>query len=107
MLHLVDTNVLARALDSRHSDRRTANDAVTLLVDGGHKLVVVPQVLFEWWAVATRPRAVNGLGMHASHADSVLKGFEARFPVLPDDSRLYSAWRRMVVEHGVSGKTSH
>src|SRR5579871_2530106 len=38
-------------------------DAARRLVSSGATLVLVPQVLIEYWAVATRPAASNGLGL--------------------------------------------
>jgi predicted nucleic acid-binding protein len=104
---LVDTNVLIRAVGGDSGQRQVANDAVRRLRGEHHRLVVVPQVFFEWWVVATRPKNVNGLGMNTRHALAVLTTFERLFPVLPDDASTYSLWRQMVVQYGVIGKQSH
>ena len=62
MNYLVDTNILTRMTDPAHAMHREALDAVTLLIQQGHRLHVVPQNLYEFWVVATRPLNVNGLG---------------------------------------------
>ncbi|MBY0514400.1 MAG: hypothetical protein K2P78_10865 [Gemmataceae bacterium] len=52
MTILVDTNVLLRAAEPGHGMHRAAVDAVAALRTAGHDLRVVPQVLYEFWAVS-------------------------------------------------------
>lgn len=104
---LVDANVLLRAVGSNLTDRELANGAVQRLLKRRDEPVVVPQVLYEWWVVATRPRAVNGLGLDAPSAFSVLKTLESYFTLIPDDGSIYNEWRRLVAVFGVSGKNAH
>jgi hypothetical protein len=40
----------------------SAEAALGQLGNEGHELRVVPQVLYEYWSVATRPAENNGLG---------------------------------------------
>ena len=72
MNYLVDTSILTRMADRVHAMHQEALDAVTLLIQQGHKLHVVPQNFYEFWAVATRPVSVNGLGKTAAQALSDL-----------------------------------
>ena len=104
---LVDTNIPIRATDGKSSDHSVANLAVQRLIDRGESLVVVPQVLYEWWVVATRPIEVNGLGIDAASALSLLETIESTFRLLPDERALYERWRWLVVANGVSGKKAH
>jgi hypothetical protein len=67
----------------------------------------VPQNLYEFWVVATRPIAANGLGLSAAEADSELTCFEALFPQLADTPALLPEWRRLVRCHGILGKSGH
>lgn len=59
---LVDTNILLRAVQTDHPQTKTALDAVRRLTDQQHELCIVPQVIYEFWAAATRPARENGLG---------------------------------------------
>ncbi len=52
---LLDTNVLLRIADKSHVMHQEAVDAVELLDERGHECVIVPQVIYEYWVVATRP----------------------------------------------------
>jgi predicted nucleic acid-binding protein len=59
---LVDTNVLVRVAHKTHPHTRLAETALQQLWNDGHDLRIVPQVLYEYWSVATRPIEQNGLG---------------------------------------------
>ena len=61
---LLDTNILARCIESTHPHHQLANDAITALVRRGDKLCLLPQILYEYFVVCTRPQQENGgLGM--------------------------------------------
>jgi predicted nucleic acid-binding protein len=64
---LLDTNVLARMTRSRDPQSGVARGAIQTLLGQGERLIVAPQNLYEFWAVATRPPGAppaghNGLG---------------------------------------------
>ena len=52
---LLDTNLLTRFTRSRDPQSGVARAAVQTLLRRGERLIVVPQNLYEFWAVATRP----------------------------------------------------
>lgn len=68
----LDTNVLTRLAQSSHPLHGTALTAVQELQSAGHVLCIVPQNLFEFWVVATRPPADNGLGLEVPEAKAEL-----------------------------------
>ncbi len=107
MNFLLDTNILGRLAEPTHSQYRPAKDATDTLRRGGDIPCVIPQVLYEFWVVATRPVAQNGLGMTATQADGELARIESIFPLLGDTSNLYAEWRRLVTSHSITGKNSH
>ncbi len=61
----------------------------------------------ELWTVLTRPRAVNGFGLSVTEADREVLLLERQFTLLPDNERIHEVWRRLVVDHRVSGKQVH
>ena len=69
---LLDSNILTRLAQHTHPMHATARDAVAALRQGGDTLFIVPQNLYEFWVVATRPIAANGLGLTAAEADAEL-----------------------------------
>ncbi len=74
---LIDTNILARSAEPGHALYTQALDAVTTLLNKGHDLCIVPQVIYEFWVVCTRPSAVNGLGKTAAETVTELANFKA------------------------------
>ena len=60
--YLLDTNVVVRLMEPAAPEHTTVEDAIRRLIRAGHALVLAPQVLTEFWVVATRPVEVNGFG---------------------------------------------
>ena len=67
-------------------------------------LHVTPQNLIEFRNVATRPTAVNGLGLTAAEAEAKTSAFEVAFPLLTGIPDIYPAWKALVGALGVIGK---
>jgi predicted nucleic acid-binding protein len=107
MTVVLDANVLLRFSDPAAAQHPTAVAALAALHAQGHILRTVPQSLYEFWVVATRPVAVNGLGLTAAECDTAVTGFLTLFPVLDDPPGLYAAWRALVVTHACHGKVAH
>ena len=84
-----------------------ARAALRGLRNRGDEVVIVPQVLVEFWGVATRPVEVNGLGLDPERADRVVRRIEGLFWLLPDVPAIHEHWRRLVVAHGVRGRQVH
>jgi predicted nucleic acid-binding protein len=68
---------------------------------------VLPQNLCEFWVLATRPKKENGLGLSPTEAEAHLAKFESSFLFKADNATVYSNWRQLVTQHGVSGKNAH
>ena len=65
MAYLIDTTVLGRLANVNDKQHAVAAQAVVELHRRGEALHVAPQVLVEFRNVATRPLAINGLGLSA------------------------------------------
>ncbi len=106
---LLDTNLLTRSQDPQSG---AAREAIQTLLGRGERLIVVPQNLYEFWAVATRPHGAppagrNGLGMTAPQAGHWLRFFRRRFTLLPDREELSRLWQELVERHIVTGFRAH
>ncbi len=66
-----------------------------------------PQNAVEFWSVATRKIAYNGLEQTASRADRALRRFETVFKFIPDTARIHDEWRKLVVACAVEGRQVH
>jgi predicted nucleic acid-binding protein len=109
---LLDTNVLGRMTDSAHPQCATAHRAIHSLVGKRERIVVVPQNIYEFWAVATRragapPAGQNGLGMTPDRASQWLGFFQRRFTLLPDREDLLTRWHDLVRTLGITGVRSY
>jgi predicted nucleic acid-binding protein len=107
MAYLIDTNILVRlanAADPRHA---VAAHAVLELHRRGEVLHITPQVLIEFRNVATRPQAVNGLGLSTTDTETQAAAARAIFPLLAETPDIYLAWETLVEALGVIGKQVH
>jgi predicted nucleic acid-binding protein len=109
---LLDTNVLTRITRSSDPLAAMTRVAIHALFTRGERLVIVPQNLYEFWAVATRrpggpPSGQNGLGMTTAQAGLWLRFFRRRFTLLPDREELPALWQSLVETHAVTGFRSH
>src|SRR5436309_1172540 len=109
---LLDTNLLIRITRSLDPQSSMARAAIQTLLGRGERLIVVPQNLFEFWAVATRspgppPAGRNGLGMTVPQAGLWLRFFRRRFTLLPDREELSRVWQELVEKHVVTGFQAH
>ena len=107
MAYLVDTNILVRLANAADSQHAIAAHAVFELHRRGEVLHLTPQVLIEFRNVATRPKAVNGLGLSAAGAEAKAAVFVAMFPLLAETPDIYPAWKALVDGLGVIGKQVH
>jgi predicted nucleic acid-binding protein len=107
MAYLLDANVLVRLANAAGPRHAEATRAAVELHRRGEVLNVTPQVLIEFRNVATRPVAVNGLGLSASGAEALAATFESRFPLLVETPDIYPAWKALVSALGVIGKQVH
>ena len=103
----VDTNVLLRTTDVGDAAQPVAEAALIALRRSGESLSIFPQNLIEFWAVATRPSANNGLGLSIAQAESQVNNLKAMFVLLHDTPEIYSAWERIVIRYQVTGKQAH
>lgn len=104
---LLDTNILLREAQPAHQMYQITEDALSELRRQGEVLCIVPQSLYEFWVVATRPTAQNGFGMTATQAQAELGRMQTIFLLLHDNDRILPEWERLVTNHAVLGKTAH
>ena len=104
---LLDTNVFARSAQPGHSQYPSAIAAVETLRLRNETLCLVPQVLFEYWVVATRPVEHNGLGMTAAEAATDLVAVVQRFHLYRDERAIFDGWQKLVLQYQVLGKNPH
>ena len=87
-----------------HTDVRRA---LASLHQRGEELWIIPQNLIEFWAVATRPLANNGLGLTIDEAARETKKLKKLFKLRADAPAIFAEWERLVIRHRVAGKPTH
>ena len=104
---LIDTNVLLRTAQPGHSHNAVARDALKWARRLGDVPCIVPQVIYEYWVVATRPVSKNGLGLTVADAESDIEQIVGQFHLFRDERTIFDRWQQIVVQHNVEGKTAH
>lgn len=107
MSTLLDTNILTRAAQPGHSMHQAALDAMAELRRQGEILCIVPQNLYEFWVVCTRPTEQNGLGMSPAEAQVELARLKTLFSLLDDTPAIFPQWERLVTQYQIQGKNAH
>ena len=108
MRALLDTNIVLRYLHKDSESHAEVARAVHSLTTGNNEAVLVPQVLYEYWAVATRPYgSSNGLSLTTEEAAHTVRLITTRFLCLPDPPELFGTWLDLVTTHQVSGRPTH
>jgi predicted nucleic acid-binding protein len=85
-------------------------DAIALLHSRDREpLVICAQMLYEMYAVCTRPvDAPNpGQGLTPVAAMAQLETAERQFHLEPKPPAVTSRWKELVVRYGVTGKSTH
>jgi predicted nucleic acid-binding protein len=105
--YALDSNILLRSIEENHPQQNEALDVINKLIGRGEEIFLLPQSLYEFWVVATRPKKDNGLELSAVEADAVIAKFVSVFPIKYDNPAVFQQWRQLVTQHSVLGKNSH
>lgn len=104
---LLDTNVLLRMASPGHAMHADAVSAVQRIRAASNQPVIVPQVLYEYWVVVTRPVDLNGLGLTTDQARLAVDEFATNLTLLLDERGIFANWLSLVTDHSVNGKLAH
>ena len=104
---LVDTNILLRSVEPLHPQYSIAVGAVARLLAQDTTVYFTLQNIAEFWNVATRPKDKNGLGLTIPAVVSEVEKIENLLILLPDTPAVYAQWKRIVLDHNVSGVQVH
>jgi predicted nucleic acid-binding protein len=105
---LVDSNLLVRIVDPTSAQCLAARAAILKLQRRKEILVIVPQNLYEFWVVATRPVGKpNGLGMSPDRVELWMGYLLRQFKLLAETDAFYGEWRRLLRIHKVPGFKAH
>ena len=103
----VDTNVFLRSVQPTHPSHGAAVRSVARLIREGESLVVTPQIIAEFWNVATRPTDNNGLGFSPDVATTEIAKIEEFSSIVAESIDVYAEWKRLIAMHKVRGVQAH
>src|ERR1017187_7157182 len=107
MAYLVDTSILMRLANVTDAKFAEADRATAVLEQRGETLHLTVQNLIEFCNAATRPKALNGLGLTILETEAKAAIFESTFSLLKESPDIFPAWKALVNKIGVIGKTVH
>jgi len=104
---VIDSNILIRLTQVSHAAHVAARKAIDLIFDRGDTPCIVPQIIYEYWAVCTRPIETNGLGMATDRTRVKALELEQAFTLLRDERGVIDRWKDLVSRYDVKGKNTH
>ena len=105
---VTDSNILLRLVQGSHPHHKQADAALYALRSRGDEPCVVPQVIYEYWTVCTRPaESPNGIGMTVMETASTMRRLRQLFPLYRDERAIFERWEKLVTQHDVKGKNAH
>ena len=104
---LIDTNVLVGWINPHTPSHPVAVAAIEKISLRSDIACYAPQNLVELWRVSTRAIKQNGFGLSPLETDVKVRLIEDHFRLLPDISLIHDEWRRLVVDHSISGVQVH
>ncbi|BAU04722.1 twitching motility protein PilT [Fischerella major NIES-592] len=105
--YLLDTNIILRFTDTYSSEYEIINNAIFQILLQGGQCFITPQVLIEFWVVATRPVAVNGLGWTPEATERAVQMLINQFEWLEETPDIFRIWLSLATTHKISGKRIH
>lgn len=106
-LVLVDTNVYLSATDRSRSEHRDSRDFLRACARAGVHCAVTGQILREYLVAATRPPAVNGLGLQPEDALANVVTFRSRAVFLDEDEAVSRQLEALIGQCAIVGKRIH
>src|SRR5258706_13250678 len=107
MAYLIDTSVLARLANTADPFFVIAANAIVTLHRRGESLHITAQNLIEFRNMATRPTALNGLGLAVAAAETKAAAFEAAFALVAETPDNFPAGESLVGALGRLGQARH
>ncbi len=107
MKWLLDSNILVRMTFEKDPQRPAANSAILKLFTEESLVCIVPQNLYEFWTVVTRPVSSNGYGLRSEEAGLEVDTIKEQFELIGDTDAVFHNWESLVRKFRVSGKETH
>lgn len=104
---LLDTNILLRAQQVTSIFHQKVSEKLYELASSGKTLCICPQNIYEFYAVATRSEASNGLGLTQNQAILEIENLLSTYVFKEENMQLFSHWKALIEKYVIQGKTTH
>lgn len=104
---LLDTNILLRLKEKHAESHQTVKNKIQQFLQIGEKLVLTPQIVYEFYVVATRPLEKNGLGLEVVEVIETIEEFSNLCQLLVEHQDTYQNWLHLMRQYQIKGKRSH
>jgi predicted nucleic acid-binding protein len=104
---MLDTNILLTATNESRAGHEQALDVINGWPAQGTTLYTSGQIIREYLSVATRPPALNGLGLTVPDALDNARAFRSRMFLLAEDAKVADRLAELLEETKSSGKQVH
>lgn len=104
---LLDTNIIGRLYQPNDKRHKSCVEALEKLPRLGYTVSLVPQVIYEFWVVATRPADNRGFGFSPEYAEQEINKLREMFLLLKDERSIFDYWVRLVSDFNVLGRNAH
>jgi len=104
---LIDTNVILRSKQKNSLHFNQVIEKLLHLATNDYDLVVCPQIIYEFYVVATRPEGENGFGLSPANAIDEVKNIIETYSFVGDTNEIFSEWIDLIKTFEVSGKNAH
>src|SRR4051794_3121849 len=97
---LLDTNIISRTMQSGNPHYQPALDSLAFLrTQRGERLAIFPQVMTEFYAIATRAVQSNGLGLTPDEAISRIAWMKSQYDLFEETAEIFPQWERLVAKY--------
>lgn len=105
---LLDTNILVHSNQENSPHYPAIMQKLVAFADNNEELAICPQVLYEFYVMATRPaESRGGLGMSNEEALEQIEKFQSIYTFINDPDNLFSAWKELMTKYGSQGTAGH
>jgi predicted nucleic acid-binding protein len=108
MPYRLDSGILLRLVDEDDSQHALVENVIGMLGNRRESIVVTTQNIAEFWNVATRPIANNGLALAPAKVVQLYENtIEPNCAVLTEAESLPNEFKRLLATYNVAGKQVH
>ncbi len=105
---LLDSNILIHGNQNSSPHFPVVTNKLLELIGSNEELIICPQVLYEFYVVATRPASQRGgLGLTNNDALGLIEKFQSVYTFIDDPFDLFINWLGIVQAYSIIGVSGH